>query len=533
MRLEVDPNSEGPLQSNGNVNHQNDQEKFAEYLNAGVKAAQSGDRKTARRNLMSALDIDAQSENAWLWLASISEYPEELLVFLNNVLDINPKNERALQWSASTKLLLSKTLVQRGIDAHENDRHDFAVQCFDQALSYDVHNANAWLWLAALCESEEKRLEYFARVLEIDPENQTAKAAVEAAESNSRQTLFNNAAWCATNRDMAGANQFLDQLFAKWPADLDGWTLKCHLADSLEERRDSCLQLIEFDADNTYAKACLSSLEMIQAAAQNWTEPVSENLEKQQLTETNNSSDFVEAQAEEQNFIELSPATAVQAEDHSGVALDDEDVLSQFIFEEPQNVEPFELPAEIIEDLNSMESDTGDSSLGTVAEQYETVELDEMVPAEMVDDEPSPFDSVAQPIPTEAIDIVDDRPSILVVENNPTARKLMAGKLEKSGYKVLCAESGREGVEMARTMRPALVLADIAMPGMDGYAICRTLRDNTDTREMPVVLISGKDGFYEEGLGQASGASGFITKPFGPETLMKTVENFLAAATKM
>jgi len=76
MRLEVDPNSEGPLQSNGNVNHQNDQEKFAEYLNAGVKAAQSGDRKTARRNLMSALDIDAQSENAWLWLASISEYPE-------------------------------------------------------------------------------------------------------------------------------------------------------------------------------------------------------------------------------------------------------------------------------------------------------------------------------------------------------------------------------------------------------------------------------------------------------------------------
>src|SRR5947208_12778762 len=158
MRLEVDSNASAFSPLNVTAVEQNSQEKFAEYLNAGVKAAQSGDRKAARANLMSALDIDPQSENAWLWLASISEYPEELLVFLNNVLDINPRNERALQWSASTKLLLSKTLVQRGIDAHENARRDFAIQCFDQALGYDAHNVTAWLWLAALCESEEKRL---------------------------------------------------------------------------------------------------------------------------------------------------------------------------------------------------------------------------------------------------------------------------------------------------------------------------------------------------------------------------------------
>jgi twitching motility two-component system response regulator PilG len=76
---------------------------------------------------------------------------------------------------------------------------------------------------------------------------------------------------------------------------------------------------------------------------------------------------------------------------------------------------------------------------------------------------------------------------------------------------------------------PALVLADIGMPGMDGYAICRTIRD-LNFEHLPVILVSGKGGYYEEDLGQAAGASGFITKPFGPETLMKTVENFLAAA---
>ena len=116
MRLDLETNAAGFPQVVANGAEPDSQAKFTEYLQAGVKAAQSGDRKAARSLLMSAVDIDPHSENAWLWLASISEYPEELLVFLNNVLDINPENERALQWSASTKTLLSKTLVQRGVD---------------------------------------------------------------------------------------------------------------------------------------------------------------------------------------------------------------------------------------------------------------------------------------------------------------------------------------------------------------------------------------------------------------------------------
>jgi twitching motility two-component system response regulator PilG len=71
------------------------------------------------------------------------------------------------------------------------------------------------------------------------------------------------------------------------------------------------------------------------------------------------------------------------------------------------------------------------------------------------------------------------------------------------------------------------VLADISIQGMDGYAICRTLRDHDETQDIPVVLIAGKDGWYEEDLGTAAGASGFITKPFGPESLMKTVEQYI------
>src|SRR5215210_647580 len=70
-----------------------------EMLNAGIKAAQEGRRNEARNLLLRVTEMDSENENAWLWLASISEYPEELLVFLNSVLDINPENERAQEWA--------------------------------------------------------------------------------------------------------------------------------------------------------------------------------------------------------------------------------------------------------------------------------------------------------------------------------------------------------------------------------------------------------------------------------------------------
>ena len=117
-----------------------------ELLAEGIKAAQVGDRVKARTALLKSTELDARSESAWLWLASISEYPEELLVFLTNVLEINPDNQRAIEWTAATKTLLSKTFVQRGIDAVEEAKPDYAAQCFNQALEYDQNNSMAWLW---------------------------------------------------------------------------------------------------------------------------------------------------------------------------------------------------------------------------------------------------------------------------------------------------------------------------------------------------------------------------------------------------
>lgn len=81
------------------------------------------------------------------------------------------------------------------------------------------------------------------------------------------------------------------------------------------------------------------------------------------------------------------------------------------------------------------------------------------------------------------------------------------------------------------TIVPDLVLLDIAMPRMDGYQVCKLIRSNEAVKDVPVVMISGKDGFFDKVRGRMAGTTGYITKPFGPETLMKALETYLIPET--
>ncbi|MBA2378668.1 MAG: response regulator [Blastocatellia bacterium] len=118
---------------------------------------------------------------------------------------------------------------------------------------------------------------------------------------------------------------------------------------------------------------------------------------------------------------------------------------------------------------------------------------------------------------------------ILVVDDSPTIRKLISGKLEKAGHEVLVSADGVEAIEMLKNLTPDLILLDITMPRLDGYQVCKQIRANETTKDVPVVMISGKDGFFDKVRGRMAGSSGYITKPFGPETLMKAVETYLTA----
>ena len=151
-------------------------------LKRGVTAAQNGDRDEARKYLTQVVALDPESADAWMWLASISDYPEELLAFLNRVLAIEPSNTRAVEWHSATMSLMAKTFVKRAVTAHNDGNPDLAEQCIAQALEHDENCEDAWAWKASMSEDEDEQLHLLHRVLEINPENHEAADGVRQIE---------------------------------------------------------------------------------------------------------------------------------------------------------------------------------------------------------------------------------------------------------------------------------------------------------------------------------------------------------------
>jgi len=116
---------------------------------------------------------------------------------------------------------------------------------------------------------------------------------------------------------------------------------------------------------------------------------------------------------------------------------------------------------------------------------------------------------------------------IMVIDDSATVRKLISSKLEKVGHEVICAVDGVDALEKINGIVPDLILLDINMPRMDGYQVCKIIRTEEATKDVPIVMISGNDGFFDKVRGRMSGTTGYITKPFGPEALMKTIESYI------
>jgi two-component system cell cycle response regulator DivK len=118
--------------------------------------------------------------------------------------------------------------------------------------------------------------------------------------------------------------------------------------------------------------------------------------------------------------------------------------------------------------------------------------------------------------------------TILVVEDNAQNLKLAVLVLQKAGYSVLSAASGEAGLRIAREERPELVLMDIQMPGMDGLAVTRLLRENPDTSSIKVIALTAlaMKGDAERIL--SSGFDGYLAKPFQYHELVDLVKRTLA-----
>jgi two-component system alkaline phosphatase synthesis response regulator PhoP len=114
---------------------------------------------------------------------------------------------------------------------------------------------------------------------------------------------------------------------------------------------------------------------------------------------------------------------------------------------------------------------------------------------------------------------------ILVIEDDPTILKLLAGDLELEGFSVLTARDGEEGLERAKTSRPDLLILDVMMPKMNGYDVCRALRK--DGSDVPIIMLTARGQEAEKVVGLNQGADDYVTKPYGAMELMARVHALL------
>ncbi len=269
MKLELDTNST----QNSSFNNYSDTltpsetkaDEAKKLLRSGISLAKEGNRAEARQMLLKVTETESDNETAWLWLASISEYPEELLVFLQNVLKINPENERALEWAKQTKTLLSKTFVQRGINASRDNQKEFAKQCFLQGIVHDSENEMAWLWLASTSEAQEEKISHLQKVLQINPNNETALSSLNAVKNQASQTLLRKANSAAIAGEREEAKQLLEEIMKNTPNLEEAWVLKAYLANEYYEKIECYQKALELNPENEAAQAGLASLQALAA----------------------------------------------------------------------------------------------------------------------------------------------------------------------------------------------------------------------------------------------------------------------------
>jgi CheY-like chemotaxis protein len=120
--------------------------------------------------------------------------------------------------------------------------------------------------------------------------------------------------------------------------------------------------------------------------------------------------------------------------------------------------------------------------------------------------------------------------TLLVVDDNLDNIEILRAFLESRGYNVVSAQDGRSALEKLEEIRPALVLLDVMMPGMDGWQVCRTIKAHPDYASIRVMMVTAKGGFEDKYEGMRSGADDYVVKPVDLNELAEKVERNLAAS---
>src|SRR5689334_23068794 len=119
------------------------------------------------------------------------------------------------------------------------------------------------------------------------------------------------------------------------------------------------------------------------------------------------------------------------------------------------------------------------------------------------------------------------RKKLLIVEDNTELLELLRLGFKQAGFSVSTAVNGLEAIKKARTLSPDVILLDLILPELDGFAACEALRRNQETSSIPIIMLTGLTSEFTRYAGMESGADEYVTKPASPDQLLPRVKYWL------
>lgn len=123
-----------------------------------------------------------------------------------------------------------------------------------------------------------------------------------------------------------------------------------------------------------------------------------------------------------------------------------------------------------------------------------------------------------------------DNLKVMVIDDSKTIRRTAETLLSKVGCNVITAIDGFDALAKIADVKPNIIFVDIMMPRLDGYQTCALIKNNSEFKSTPVIMLSSKDGLFDKAKGRIVGSDQYLTKPFSKTELIDAIESHVAAS---
>jgi CheY-like chemotaxis protein/Tfp pilus assembly protein PilF len=560
--------------------------KIEDILNEGVSAAKAGQDAVAKEIFLRVTRENPAHDLGWFWLASVTDSLQMRLRYLKKALDLNNENVEAAEVLTATKVRFARALITQGTNAAKNGMQELATYFLLHAAEMDPENENCWLALAQLDEPPEDVTDLLQRVLTINPRNGRAIAMLDEIEGAkivpaAPQTLQEvvveepPAAPAPELVLVMESDEFQPPVLSADAPEVSSEKTDLELPQPelptitalLTERTASHPPVTLPPAPAAPCETTARELSLAEPPAltpslvieRSTTQPPASLPATAPTTLT---MQFTRCPLCDQEFAaacEQCPACGGQIILKNFVSASNDAFNSKFdrrrsllavarysqaLTKDPENAQihynlglaylNLNRPEVAMRCLRRAEQLHPDARLAsTIAElaqmQTQGPPVSPALTAPVAPGQTAPNPAVT---PTKDQGRVPEKrmgkqKSIMVVDDSPTIRKLVTHTLEKCGYRVTPANDGSDALAKIGEVKPDLVFLDVMMPNLDGYQVCKFIREMR--KDLPVVMLSGKDGFFDKVRGKVAGSTAYITKPFETQTLVETARKYCPA----